>query len=373
MKAAGAQVVRLTFPWTTLETTPHKPGDPPDFNPLAVARVTGFLAETHQLGLKVVVNFSNTPCSRSSYPQSFSASQFKDCNHLGAWAIYPPTNSADIGAAVGEMLRRWGADVYAVEVWNEPNSHFFIPDISECDPSAPAALVGPSALSLRAAQYVPMVKAVYQAVKASAFPAVKVFADDSAFADDTFLQDLYADGMQGNYDAISVHPYHLWLRWSPTPTSCNRAGSKLLWTAQDPSQPYPDNEFSFTTGVAQLHTTMQAHGDTVPMWFTEFGFPSCLVAPAALQATAGQTSGSADITGACAGLTNQGTWLAKSFQLAAQMPYVEGLAMYTSRDGVNGASPYSLDSFGLLQHDYAPKPSYVSVRNEWACLAAGTC
>lgn len=373
MKAAGAQVIRLTFPWTTLETQPHKPGDPPDFNWLAADRITAFLAETSQLGLKVIVNFSNTPCGRSAYPLSFSSSQYKDCTHLGPWALYPPANTADIGNAVAEVIRRWGADLYAIEVWNEPNGGFFLSDINTCDPSDPAALVGPSALATRAQYYVPMVKSVYQAVKSSAFPGIKVIADDSAFSDNTFLQDLYADGIAGNYDALSIHPYHLWLRWVPTPTGCPRSGSRLIWTAQDPATPFPDPEFSFTTGVQQIHNTMVASGDSSPLWFTEFGFESCIVAPAALQGTAGQTSPGSDATGACTGLTNQASWLSESYQIAAQWPYVAVAAMYTSRDGVAGEDPYSPDSFGLLRHDYTPKPSYVSVRNEWACLAAGTC
>ena len=100
----------------------------------------------------------------------------------------------------------------------------------------------------------------------------------------------------------------------------------------------------------------------------------CIDALAYAFSTLGGTQpSSSSITGACSGLTNQASWLAESYQLAAQMSYVEGVAMYTSRDGVDGVSPYSLDSFGLLAHDYTPKPSYVSVRNEWVCLAAGTC
>lgn len=368
IEAAGGDVVRLTFPWALLETAPRSPGTPPKFDPLPAARITAFLALTRLHGLKVVVNFASTPCARSSAPN-------KDCSRLGHWASYPPTQLEDMAAAVQEIIRRWGEDIYAIEVWNEPNSWFFLTDLDNCDPADPAAVHGPRALAIRAARYVPMVRAVYLAVKSSARPAILVAANGSAFSDTTFLRYLYQEGMKGHYDAMSIHPYHLWLRFEPTPKSCmERQRAQLVVSAQPPSVPYPDPEFSFTSGIEAVRSVMREHGDPKPLWLTEFGFPSCIAAPAGLRHAAGQSKkGVFDVSPSCRGATNQARWLAQSYKLASRWPFVRMAAMYTSRDEVVGASPFAWMSFGLLRNDFTAKPSYIALRDTWKCLASRTC
>jgi hypothetical protein len=279
---------------------------------------------------------------------------------------------------VRELVRRWGADIYAIEVWNEPNSQFFLSDLDNCDPAEPAVLLGRHALQTRAVAYVPMVKAVYQGVKSSTHPAILVVADGSAFSDTRFLQMLYDHGMKGSYDAISIHPYHLWLRFETPPLTCaDRGNLRVVFSTQDPSRAFADPEFSFTDGVKAIHALMVANGDGAPLWFTEFGWPSCVAAPALLQPVVGQDSapevGHAgyNYAAACAGLTNQANWLGEAYRIAAGWSFVKVAAMYTSRDGDD--NPSSLDTFGLLHETAHPKPAYASVRNTWACLASATC
>ncbi|HZU74899.1 MAG TPA: hypothetical protein VE990_19230 [Acidimicrobiales bacterium] len=367
VEAAGGSVVRLTLPWSLLETDYRQPGQPPDFDPAAAARISGFFTLAQADHLRVVVNFSNSPCGRSSAP-------WKNCASPGEWTTYPPVLASDYGNAVGEIIRRWGADIYGIEVWNEPNSQFFLDGIDECDPSDPAAVIGPSALATRAAAYVPLVDAAYRAVKASAYPHIAVVADGSAFADTTFLQDLYANGMEGHYDALSVHPYQLWMRFSPPPTTCaQRQHARLVWSASDPATSFPDPEFSFGAGLAAIHQVMAAHLDRAPIWITEMGFTSCQVAPAPLRGATGQWVGNADLTGACVGPTNQAAWLARSFLMAARLPYVGMTLMYSSRDSTQSVGPYAFDSFGFLESDLNAKPSYNAVKDAWTCLDYGPC
>jgi hypothetical protein len=366
--AAGGRAVRFTIPWSLLETNYHRPGDAPDFNPEAAARITAFFTLARADGLKVLVNFSNSPCGRSSAPR-------RNCAYPGAWTTYPPTLGADYGAALSEIIRRWGADIYAVEVWNEPNSHFFMSDLDECDPANPAALIGAPALRARAAAYVPLVKSAYEAVKASEHPAILVVADGSAFADTAFLEDLYNDGMQGYYDALSVHPYQLSLRFEPQPTSCAaRARSRLVWETSDPRTSPPDPEFSYVNGVQAVHEVMAARGDSSPIWITEMGFTSCQPAPPPLRVATGQWAGNSDLTRACAGPANQAAWLAQSFLVAAHWSDVGMVLMYSSRDATQSVGPYAFDSFGFLESNLNPKPSYNAVAATWNCLnSSGLC
>ena len=368
LKAAGGQVIRISVPWALLETDPAvRPGDPPKFNQVTATRLGTFLGLATQFGLKTIVSFGSTPCGRSSKVG-------KDCSQLTSWTSYPATNPADMGDAAKEMIRRWGAHIYAIEVWNEPNIHFFMSDLAICDPAEPAQIVGRPALETRARAYVPLVKAVWNGVKSSVRPSIKVVAGDPSFSDTEWLQLLYANGMKGFYDAISIHPYHLWLRYVPTPTSCeHRKTTKLIATTQDPSVPFPDPMFSFTTGVQAVHDTMVANGDTKPLWFTEFGFASCGAVPPELRQPLGQASANADWSGSCAGPLKQGEYLAESYKIAARWPFVEVAAMFTTRDPTPSMTGLEGSTWGVLRQDGTPKPGYVALRDAWDCLAKNTC
>jgi hypothetical protein len=254
-------------------------------------------------------------------------------------------------------------------------------NVAQCDPADPANLFGPSGAATRAAAYVPMVKAAWQGVKSSSHPNILVVAGDTSLADTQFLQDLYADGMQGYYDAISVHPYQLQLVFQPTPTSCSDWGtrSKLIGSTKDPASGFADPTFSFQDGVASFHSVMQQHGDSSPLWITEFGFDGCSGAPATpvnLRPATGQSGPNGngyDWSAICVGWGFQADWLAESFKLAAKWPYVGAIMSYQTRDGVAGEDQFSLNNWGLLRHDMSPKLAYVKVEQAWACLAAGTC
>lgn len=358
LKAVHGNVARITVPWTMLETNFHMPGATPDFNPLAVERVTAVLDAAHALGIQVIFQISNTPCGRSSYWSSPPSNS--QCSTLGTWATYPATDESDLSGAVAKVIGLWGADIYAIEVWNEPNEQYFLSNQTLCDASAPADLYGPSSDSTRAAAYVPIVKAVWQAVKASAYPGILVVAGSIGLSDTTFLQDLYNDGIAGYYDAISVHPYQVQLAYQPTPTSCAQRGtsSALVATTQDPAVPFSDALFSFQTGVPAMHNVMVGNGDsTHPLFLTEFGFPTCVtgstVAPL-------ERSGSFNYAGWCVSLTQQENWLNESINMVRGWSYVGAATIYTLRDPPDGESPVSLNNFGLMRHDFTPKPSYAA-------------
>ena len=145
-------------------------------------------------------------------------------------------------AACARAAQLWNGYLTAIEVGNEPN-----------------ALLGPSmtnadferADAQAAAEYVPVVKDSYQAIKQVA-PQVIVLAGAIAFNDGTFLKDMYADGIGGYFDALSVHPYTY--NASPGDTRGNPM-------------------FSLAAGLPWIHGIMAQHGDSQKqVWITEVGW-----------------------------------------------------------------------------------------------------
>jgi hypothetical protein len=374
LKAVHGTVARITVPWTMLETQYEPPGAPPDFNPLSVQRVTAALDAARSFGIKVIFQISNTPCGRSSSWSSPPGNTA--CEALGPWSTYPPKLETDLTNAVAEVIGLWGPDIYAIEVWNEPNQSFLLSDQRTCDPTAPADVHGPSSDSTRAAAYVPMVKAVWEAVKASGFPGILVVAGAVGLSDTAFLQDLYNDGIAGYYDAISVHPYQVQLTWLPVPNycggptgreACQDSSGKPPCTpsieyadTQDPATcPSGNSEFCFATGVEAMHNVMVGNGDsTRPLFLTEFGFPTCLTGSQAVQF---ERSASFSYAGWCVSLTEQENWLNESVNMIRAWPYVGAATIYSLRDPSEGEDPFSLYNFGLMPHDFTAKPSYAGL------------
>ncbi len=89
-----------------------------------------------------------------------------------------------------EVLRRYGAQVSAVEIWNEYNGSF-------CD--------GPAARD-RAATYARMARVAYRALKGER-PGLLVAGGATAGVPLPYLERLFDEGALDSMDAVSVHPY----------------------------------------------------------------------------------------------------------------------------------------------------------------------
>jgi hypothetical protein len=114
-------------------------------------------------------------------------------------------------------------DLAAFEIWNEPDQ------INE------QYWAGPNKI----ANYVALTKAVYPAIKRVA-PQVPVLAGSFVGGNGKWLQALYAAGIKGYYDALSVHFYDLTL-----------------------------------SALSTTRAVQKANGDSKPLWLAEFGFTSC--------------------------------------------------------------------------------------------------
>jgi hypothetical protein len=136
---------------------------------------------------------------------------------------WPPNKPSDYAAFVAYLAKRYGTQLAAIEIWNEPdqvNQLYF---------------AGPHKVQ----RYAAILRAAYPAIKREN-PAVPVIGGSLVGANGVFLRALYRAGIKGYYDGLAVHFY--------------------------------------TLGLASLRAFREvqvANGDTKPLWLDEFGWTSC--------------------------------------------------------------------------------------------------
>jgi hypothetical protein len=273
------------------------------------ARIDYLVQGAARRGIKVLPNIIETPCWASSAPADVK----QDC--VGAYwdrgvTKYPPTNIQDFADAVAYVAQRWGSYMPAIELWNEPNYNT----------GGYTTLNTPD----RAKTYTAMVKAAYTSVK-KVTPSLPVLAGAMSFADLDFLKALYANGIRGFYDGISVHPYNEWR----APGSAH----DIAWAKYDLVQ-----------GMNMLHDYMLSIGDLTPMWITEFGYTTCTVGTGRWCITEAQ----------------QADYLARTVPIVAAWPWVRSFIVYNLRNkGTDLAD--GEHNFGLVKKDYTRKPAFAAL------------
>lgn len=193
------------------------------------------------------------------------------------------------------------------ELWNEPNhTNFWKP-------------------TPNATQFAELVRAAYPAIKSARPDSTVIVGGLAAPPDDgryisapTFVEGLYANGLHGNVDAISFHPYNY-------PGRLDRPNS---WD---------------TMGMAdRIHRSMTAHGDgDRKIWFTEYGVPT------------GTNPRSTSET-------EQGGALAGAVDVTASRDYLAGFLAYTLKN--YGTNTYETEqNFGILRNDFSRKSGWPAV------------
>ncbi len=296
----GANVVRVDVGWQTLEENGKGV-----FSQWYVDKLDRFMAGASARGLKVIITLGWTPCWASSAPDSLK----QNCAS-GWWDrgvnLYPPNQASDFGDISRWVTARYGSKLAALELWNEPNLSDFL---RAADP---------------AAAYAPLVKAGYVGAK-QGDASVPVLAGSLARADAPFLTRLYDQGIKGFYDGISIHPYN---------------------EQRDPAMAIDDKwkQYTFLAGTQLVHETQVAHGDSTPVWATEFGWSTC---------AGGSTW--------CVSEAQQAAYTSKAFRLLAGMPYVKAGIVYNLRD--KGTDPVAIEpNYGLINRDFTPKPAYAALK-----------
>jgi hypothetical protein len=315
VQEAGANEVRADIGWATLERASKG-----SYDTAYVAKADQFFADAHARGIKVVVTLWQTPCWASSAPDGVK----QGC--AGAWwdrgvDKYPPTDPADFADAAAYIADRWGADIAAVEVWNEPN---FIPDFFHVDSRTEAE-----------DEYAALLNATYPAVKDAA-PNVAVIGPAMLDSDWTFLDALYDRGLAANSDGIALRPFN---------------GGRDPRSTEMP--PTGDEAASFLLGVPKVREVMADNGDSATkLWFTEVGWSSCTNQPP----PATQNSW-------CIGEAKQAQYIADAYRIVRdQWDFVQLFSVYTLRNTGTDASDREVQ-MGMLRQDFDPKPSWDAFRS----------
>lgn len=315
LAAASSNSARVDVAWSSLQD-----GGRGTFSSWYRDRVDYLVAGASARGIALVLALTETPCWASSAPESLK----QGC--AGAYwdrgvTKYAPVNVADYAAAASYVAARYGTRIAALELWNEPNYND-----QGYTTFATADRVG---------TYAAMVRAAYPAVKAAS-PKLTVLAGALSFADDVFLRGLYAAGIRGHYDAISVHPYN---EWRAPGAAHDRAWYK----------------YDYVLGMAAIRATMLAAGDPSQVWVTEFGYTTC---------TAGSDRW-------CVTEAQQAAYLASAARLAATWPWVSAFIAYNLRDKGTDRTDTE-DNFGLVRADYTAKPALAALGTTFAEFAAAT-
>ena len=234
----------------------------------------------------------------------------------------PPTNDADYAGFLNYLVNAFHGRVTAWEIWNEEDNTGW--------------------WSGTPGQYTALLKAAYPAVK-SADPNATVILGGLTGNDGAYLQQLYADGAKGSFDAVGVH----------TDTACNIASPYVF--EYNPGT-HTINQYFFL-GFVSVHAAMVAAGDaSKPIYMTELGWSST-----SAECESGHWAGQK-----LAGVPpqTQATYLQQAYHCLAQpqYSYVKAAMWFELFDDSPATDP--LDNFGLLDHNYAPKPAFAAFKQE---------
>jgi hypothetical protein len=280
-----AKVVRVDVPWSELE-----PLGPNQIDPGALAVTDRLVNDAAAAGIGVIAMVESSPCWASSAPEAL----LRECSpgESDTAKNWPPREPAAYAAFVAYLAQRYGSHLTAIEIWNEPdqaNQDYF---------------AGPE----KPQRYAALLRAAYPAIK-QANPSVPVLAGSLVGSNGVFLRALYAAGIKGFYDGLSVHFYNLVL-----------------------------------ASLRAIHETQLANGDTKPLWLNEFGWTSCWPHQKTEQEQA------------CVTPATQGADLADTFHALARTPYVAAEIVYKVQDSSN-------EDFGAYNAGGGRKPAFTALSN----------
>jgi hypothetical protein len=290
MKALGITSIRLDADWSVVQ---H--GGPASFSWAQLDRVVRSVLAA---GMSADLIIDGCPAWAAAAGTSGDVSP-------------PPASAAQYAAFAADVAARYAPrGVTMFEIWNEPNNAgFWSPKPN------PAA-------------YTADLKAAYAAIKHVDRSAFVISAGLAPEANDgtninavTFLQDMYAHGAKGSFDAVGYHPYSY-----PALPDTFEAWSG--WSQMDHTSP-------------SIRSVMTSHGDAAKhVWITEVGAP---------------TGGPDRVSQAA-----QGTDLRQAITNTKSTSWIGGIYLYSWQD--EGTDPTNdEDWFGVVTVTGAHKASYKAV------------
>ncbi len=299
MAAAGARWIRFDVKWEVIQ---YRGQQHYDFE-----RYDDLVSAARARGLRILGTLAYAPkWARSSACAGEFMCEPRSADEYATWA-------ARTVAHFRGRISHW-------ELWNEPNIAGF------WKPKPNPAL------------YTALLKAAYGRIKAASADAFVLAGatspapnDDTQVDEVTFMQQVYANGGAGHFDAWSHHPY-------------THPGA--------PGNVHPDSAWYQMYGAKlSLRGVMAANGDgNKQLWGTEYGPPS---------------AGSGSYSEA-----KQAQHVADAYRLWRSYDWAGPLFWYSMRD--TGAAPQTeyWRFHGLLRRDLTAKPSWLAYRNAAAAAAS---
>jgi hypothetical protein len=307
-RASKAKWVRLFMDWSVIEEADNQYSHRIDEFDQRIPRYNA-------LGVNVLVVVSYSP--------GWAASN----------KLAPPRDVHKYAEFVADMAKRFDGQngrplVKAWEIWNEPDDsiHWLNgpqPDI-----------------------YANLLKTSYNAIKA-ANPATTVVTGGMVGNNYGFLEQLYARGAKGHFDAVASH----------TDTACLKAAPDFFY--RDPDGRI--GRYSFTA-YRETRQVMVNHGDPKPIWLTEIGW-STTTANCHINGRGDEKAG---VT-----RTQQADFLKQAYECLQADPYVE-VALWFSLQDVSD-SPIDAHQFGLIGNDGAAKPAFSAFQSIADTRTARSC
>ncbi|HET6735517.1 cellulase family glycosylhydrolase [Mycobacterium sp.] len=292
MQSLGVNTVRVLVPWGDIYKVP--PGDllefffPPDWS-----KVDFIVNEAASRNMSVLGVLNATPY--------WGGQDGSGC--LGCYGVAPDPQKFAAFAALA--AQRFGDKVSAYEVWNEPN--YVASWGPEIDPVA----------------YTELLKQAYTAIKganpdatvvAGVLGTVTTFGGITLDARD-FVETMYANGAQGFFDALSIHPYQYTTKFSEGEHTWYEP-----WKANSPLEQ-----------MIAIRQLMIDNGDeALRIWATEYGLP---------------TGGPNAVTP-----EQQAQFIEDFLNAWSELDYAGPSFIYTTRDRLEGVVTED-GSFGLFYFD----------------------
>jgi polysaccharide biosynthesis protein PslG len=321
---AGFDWVRQQIYWRDIE-------DPVN-GILAWDEVDRIVEATNAYGRKLLVNVVRSPTA-------YNAS-----NGL-------PDDPATFANFMGLLAERYKGRIHAYEVWNEPNL---------------AHETGGTIRPEDVGRYVEMLKLAYTTIKAIDPDAIVLAAASSssavtnpsiALADEEFYRLMYTynDGEVRNYfDVQAVHPGGA---ANPPDTLWPDSPSFIEGCLPAPDRCWNDDETHYFRHIENVRRWMEQYGmGDKEVWITEYGWATENNTPGFEFGNFVSREQQAEyITGA----------IRRTFE---EYPYVGNMFLWNMNFAVtkaeNGLDPnHEQASFGLLNPDWSPRPSYLAVQS----------
>jgi len=287
---SGAKVVRVEADWAALE--PRAQGERATEAVLALDRV---IVGAANRGMRTLLFIVRTPCWASAAPADVRGSCSGPAANRPEVSRYRPADPSSAVPISTFLAGRYASRLAAFQIWNEP------------DQSNEKYWAGTN----KVATYVAMTRALYRPLKAAA-PQVPVLAGSFVGTNGEWLKAMYAAGIKGSYDGLAVQFYN-----------------RTLY------------------GLRATRAVQRAHGDSTPLWLTEFGYTSCY-----------RRGGPAiQIDQPCVSRAAQARGLADVLTGIRSRPWIAAAVQYALHDDAPGGY-----TFGLADVNGRLKPAYAAVR-----------